>query len=178
MKGNKIIYLVRLCVGRHYCWSVVPLRLGFCVYICNHHLYTIQSKTLHCPTWYQTRLRLGFYLSLPNSRRLSLKTSSRRPLLLPSATGTVPGRLILPSRRNIRTLTTLRLRGDIVTPRPLPNRRYFWQLSSIIYCPHRPTRFFCAHFVLTHAHPRKLSGWSTILNCFKPSTLNLKVLLR
>ena len=53
-----------------------------------------------------------------------------------------------------------------------------WQLSRIIYCPHRPTRVFCAHFVLTHAHPRKLPGRSPIPNCSKPSTLNLEVLSR
>jgi hypothetical protein len=55
---------------------------------------------------------------------------------------------------------------------------YSWQLSRIIYCPHRPTRAFCAHFVLTQAHPRKLSGRSPIPNCSKPSTLNLEVLSR
>jgi hypothetical protein len=32
---------------------------------------------------------------------------------------------------------------------------YSWQLSRIIYRPHRPTRVFCVHFVLTHAHPRE-----------------------
>jgi hypothetical protein len=55
---------------------------------------------------------------------------------------------------------------------------YSWQLSRIIYCPHRPTRVFCAHFVLTHAHLRKLPGRSPIPNCSKPSTLNLEVLSR
>jgi hypothetical protein len=55
---------------------------------------------------------------------------------------------------------------------------YSRQLARIIYCPHRPTRVFCAHFVLTHAHPRKLSGWSPIPNCSKTSTLNLEVFSR
>jgi hypothetical protein len=39
---------------------------------------------------------------------------------------------------------------------PWTGGTHSWQLSRIIYCPHRPTRVFCAHFVLTHAHPRKL----------------------
>jgi hypothetical protein len=34
------------------------------------------------------------------------------------------------------------------------------------------------HFVLTHAHPRKLPDRSPIPNCSKPSTLNLEVLSR
>jgi hypothetical protein len=37
---------------------------------------------------------------------------------------------------------------------------YSWQLSRIIYCPHRQTWVFCAHFVLTHTHSRKLPGRS------------------
>jgi hypothetical protein len=41
---------------------------------------------------------------------------------------------------------------------PWTSGTYSWQLYRIIYCPHRPTRVFCAHFVLTHAHPRKLPG--------------------
>jgi hypothetical protein len=57
---------------------------------------------------------------------------------------------------------------------PWTSGTYSWQLSRIIYCPHRPTRVFCAHFVLTHAHPRKLLGRSPILNWSKPSTLNLE----
>jgi hypothetical protein len=61
---------------------------------------------------------------------------------------------------------------------PWTGGTYSWQLSRIIYCPHRPTRVFCAHFVLTHAHPRKLPGRSPIPNCSKPSTLNLEVLSR
>jgi hypothetical protein len=61
---------------------------------------------------------------------------------------------------------------------PWTGGTYSWQLSRIIYCPHRPTRVFCAHFVLTHAHPRKLLGRSPIPNCSKPSTLNLEVLSR
>jgi hypothetical protein len=40
---------------------------------------------------------------------------------------------------------------------PWTGGTYSCQLSRIIYCPHRPTRVFCAHFVLTHAHPRKTS---------------------
>jgi hypothetical protein len=59
---------------------------------------------------------------------------------------------------------------------PWTGGTYSWQFSRIIYCPHRPTRVFCAHFVLTHAHPRKLSGRSPIPNCSKPSMLNLEVL--
>jgi hypothetical protein len=55
---------------------------------------------------------------------------------------------------------------------------YSWQLSRIIYCSHRPTRVFCAHFVLTHAHSRKLSGRSPIPNCSKPRTLTLEVFSR
>jgi hypothetical protein len=55
---------------------------------------------------------------------------------------------------------------------------YSWQLARIIYHPHRPTRVFCAHFVLTHARPRKLPGRSLIPNCSKPSTINLEVLSR
>jgi hypothetical protein len=61
---------------------------------------------------------------------------------------------------------------------PWTDGTYSWQLSRIIYCPHRPTRVFCAHFVLTHAHPRKLPSRSPIPNCSKPSTLNLEVILR
>jgi hypothetical protein len=48
---------------------------------------------------------------------------------------------------------------------PWTGDTYSWQLSRIIYCPHRPTRVFYAHFVLTHAHPRKLPGRSPIPNC-------------
>jgi hypothetical protein len=61
---------------------------------------------------------------------------------------------------------------------PWTGGTYSWQLSRIIYCHHRPTRVFCAHFVLTHAQPRKLPGRSPIPNCSKPSTLNLEVLSR
>jgi hypothetical protein len=61
---------------------------------------------------------------------------------------------------------------------PWTSGTYSWQLCRIIYRPHRPTRVFCAHFVLTHAHPRKLPSRSPIPNCSKPSTLNLEVLLR
>jgi hypothetical protein len=68
--------------------------------------------------------------------------------------------------------------GCNTSSNPWTGGTYSWQLSRIIYCPHRPTQFFCAHFVLTHVHPRKLSGRSLILNCFKPSTLNLEVLSR
>jgi hypothetical protein len=59
---------------------------------------------------------------------------------------------------------------------PWTSGTYSWQLSRIKYRPHRSTRVFCAHFI--HAHPRKLPGRSSIPNCFKPSTLNLKVLSR
>jgi hypothetical protein len=52
------------------------------------------------------------------------------------------------------------------------------QLCRIIYCSHRPTRVFCAHFVLTHVHPRKLLSRSLIPNCSNPSMLNLEVLSR
>jgi hypothetical protein len=70
-------------------------------------------------------------------------------------------------------------RGFCNTPsNPWTGGTYSWQLSRIIYCPHRPTRVFCAHFVLTHAHPRKLPGRSPIPNCSKPRTLNLEVLSR
>jgi hypothetical protein len=55
---------------------------------------------------------------------------------------------------------------------------YSWQLSRTINHPHKPTRVFCAHFVLTHVHPRILLGRSPIPNCSKPSTLNLEVLSR
>jgi hypothetical protein len=69
--------------------------------------------------------------------------------------------------------------GACNTPsNPWTDGTYSWQLARIIYCPHRPTRVFCAHFVLTHAHPRKLPGWSPIPNCSKPRTLNLEVLSR
>jgi hypothetical protein len=61
---------------------------------------------------------------------------------------------------------------------PWTGGTYSWQLSRIIYRPHRPTRAFCAHFVLTYAHPRKLPGRSPIPNCSNPSTLNLEVLSR
>jgi hypothetical protein len=61
---------------------------------------------------------------------------------------------------------------------PWTGGTYSFQLAWIIYCPHRPTRVLCAHFVLTHAHPRKLPGRSPIPNFFKPSTLNLGVLSR
>jgi hypothetical protein len=61
---------------------------------------------------------------------------------------------------------------------PWTGGTYSWQLSRIIYCPHKPTRVFCAHFVLTRAHPRKLPSRSPVLNCSKPSTLNLEVLSR
>jgi hypothetical protein len=33
-----------VCDGRHHCWLAGPLGLGFYVYICNHHLYAIQSS--------------------------------------------------------------------------------------------------------------------------------------
>jgi hypothetical protein len=67
-----------------------------------------------------------------------------------------------------------------VTPCPIPGPTVLTHGSSlrIIYCSHRPTRVFCTHFVLTHAHPRKLPSRSHILNCSKPSTLNLEVLSR
>ena len=66
-----------------------------------------------------------------------------------------------------------------VTPRLIStSSTYSCQLSRIIYRPHRPTRVFCAHFVLTHAHPRKPPGRSPIPNCSKSSTLNLEVLSR
>jgi hypothetical protein len=64
-----------------------------------------------------------------------------------------------------------------VTPRPIPGPVVLTHgspLGSYIV----PTRVFCAHFVLTHAHPRKLLGQSPIPNCSKPSTLNLEVLSR
>jgi hypothetical protein len=61
---------------------------------------------------------------------------------------------------------------------PWTSGTYSSQLSRIIYHPHRPTRVFCAHFVLTHAHLGKLPGRSPILNCSNPSTLNLEVLSR
>jgi hypothetical protein len=61
---------------------------------------------------------------------------------------------------------------------PWTSGTYSWHLSRIIYHPHRPTRVFCAHFVLTHVHPRKLPGQSPIPNCSKPITLNWEVLLR
>jgi hypothetical protein len=61
---------------------------------------------------------------------------------------------------------------------PWTGGTYSWKLSRIIYCPHRPTWVFCAHFVLTHAHPKKLLDRSPIPNCSKPSTLNLEVLSR
>jgi hypothetical protein len=48
---------------------------------------------------------------------------------------------------------------------PWTDGTYSWQLSRIIYHSHRPTRVFCAYFVLTHAHPRKLPGRSPIPNC-------------
>jgi hypothetical protein len=35
---------VILCVGRHHCWVADPLGLRFCIYICNHHLYTTESR--------------------------------------------------------------------------------------------------------------------------------------
>jgi hypothetical protein len=41
---------------------------------------------------------------------------------------------------------------------PWTGGTYSWQLSRIIYRPHRPTQVFCVRFVLTHAHPRKLPG--------------------
>jgi hypothetical protein len=58
---------------------------------------------------------------------------------------------------------------------PWTDGTYSWQLPRIIYRPYRPTRVFSAHFVLTHAHPRKLPSQSPIPNCSKPSTLNLEV---
>jgi hypothetical protein len=61
---------------------------------------------------------------------------------------------------------------------PWTSGTYSWQLSRIIYRPHRPTRVYCAHFVLTHVHPRKLHGRSPIPNCSKPSMLNLEILSR
>jgi hypothetical protein len=88
-----------------------------------------------------------------------------------------------PYTRTPNPHTTEKPRGSalipLVTPRPISDRRYLLlTLSRIIYCPHRPTRVFCAHFVLTHAHPRELSGRSPIPNCSKPSMLNLEVLSR
>jgi hypothetical protein len=77
------------------------------------------------------------------------------------------------------TIPRRRCWGTCNTPsNPWTGGTYSWQLSRIIYRPHRPTRVFCAHFVLTHAHPRKLPGWSPIPNCSKSSTLNLEVLSR
>jgi hypothetical protein len=90
-----------------------------------------------------------------------------------------------PYTRTTNPNTPMKPRGSalipLVTPRPIPGPAggtYSWQLARIIYCPHRPTRVFCAHFVLTHAHPRKLPGRSPIPNCSKSSTLNLDVLSR
>jgi hypothetical protein len=37
---------------------------------------------------------------------------------------------------------------------------------------HIPTRFFCVHFILIYAHPRKFLGRSTSQDCFGPSMLN------
>jgi hypothetical protein len=70
------------------------------------------------------------------------------------------------------------LRSCNTPSNPWTGGTYSWQLSRIICRSHRPTRVFCVHFVLTHAHPRKLSSRSPIPNCSKPSTLNLEVLLR
>jgi hypothetical protein len=64
------------------------------------------------------------------------------------------------------------------TSNPWTGGTYSWQLTRIIYCPHRPTQVFCTHFVLTHAHTRKLPDRSPNPNCSKPSTLNLEVLSR
>jgi hypothetical protein len=60
---------------------------------------------------------------------------------------------------NTHACETVRVDSDTTcnTPsNPWTGGTYSWQHSRIIYCPHRPTRVFCAHFVLTHAHPRKL----------------------
>jgi hypothetical protein len=79
----------------------------------------------------------------------------------------------------VRQLVGSATSTPIVTPvQSRTGGTYSWQLSRIIYCPHTPTRVFCAHFVLTHAPPRKLPGRSPIPNCSKPSTLNLEVLSR
>jgi hypothetical protein len=45
---------------------------------------------------------------------------------------------------------------------PWTGDTYSWQLSRIIYRPHKPTRVFCAYFILTRAHPRKLPDRSPI----------------
>jgi hypothetical protein len=68
----------------------------------------------------------------------------------------------------------------VVTPCPIPEPAILTPGSSLesYIIPHKPTRVFCAHFVLTHEHPRKFPSRSPIPNCSKPSTLNLEVLSR
>jgi hypothetical protein len=48
---------------------------------------------------------------------------------------------------------------------PWTSGTYSLQPYRIIYRPHNPTWVFCAHFVLNHAHLRKLLGRSPIPNC-------------
>jgi hypothetical protein len=50
-------------VERHYCWATKPLELGFYIYICNHHLYAIQSKSF--PFQFGTKAIFFFSLSTP-----------------------------------------------------------------------------------------------------------------
>jgi hypothetical protein len=70
--------------------------------------------------------------------------------------------------------------SGFVTPRPIPGSAVLTPGSSLgsYIVPIDQHKSFCAHFVLTHAHPRKLPGRSSIPNCSKPSTHKLEVLLR
>jgi hypothetical protein len=56
-------------------------------------------------------------------------------------------------------LSSITKKGEICnTPsNPWTGGTYSSQLTRIIYCPHRPTRVFCAHFVLTHPSQIALS---------------------
>jgi hypothetical protein len=68
----------------------------------------------------------------------------------------------------------------LVTPRPIPGPAVLTpgsSLGSYIVSTNQHGSF-CAHFILTHAHPRKLFGRSHIPNFSKPSTLNFEVLSR
>ena len=67
----------------------------------------------------------------------------------------------------------------IVTPQPLPGQAVVTSGSSLgsIDCTHRSTLVFSPHFILTHAHPGELPGWSPIPKLrYESSTLNPQVL--
>jgi hypothetical protein len=73
----------------------------------------------------------------------------------------------VPYARTPSPHTLVKAQGSALIPFVTPhssrtNSNYFWQPSRIIDHPYRPIQVFCVHFVLTHAHPRRLLGRSSI----------------